>query len=147
MSAFDEPLKSKIQRNATMKRLLFFFGAGCIGAVANSVVLWFFGNHGITGSFGVSISPALTANWLYPRIVWGGIWGLLFLLPLLDSKPISKGTLLSLFPTAVQLFIVFPYQAKKGIAGIALGALTPVFVFIFNWVWGVVTSLTIRYSK
>jgi hypothetical protein len=95
----------------------------------------------------VSIAPALTASWLYPRVVWGGIWGLLFFLPLFNSKPFSKGTLLSLVPTMVQLFIVFPYQANKGVAGMELGVLTPAFVFVFNWIWGVVTSLTIRYSK
>jgi len=130
-----------------MKKLLIFFAAGCLGALANSVVVWLSGDLGITKSLGVSITPALTANWLYPRIVWGGIWGLLFFLPLVNSKPFLKGTLLSLFPTIVQLFIVFPYKAKKGVAGIELGLLTPALVFVFNWVWGVVTSLTIKYSK
>jgi hypothetical protein len=128
-----------------MKRVLIFFAAGCLGAFANSLVVWLFGDLGINKSLGVAIAPALTANWLYPRIVWGGIWGMIFFLPLLNSKPFSKGTILSLFPTIVQLFIVFPYKAKKGVAGIEL--LTPVLVFVFNWVWGVVTSLTIRYSK
>jgi hypothetical protein len=130
-----------------MKRLLIFFAAGCLGALANSLVVWLSGDLGITKSLGVSIAPALTANWLYPRIVWGGIWGVIFFLPVFNSKPFAKGTILSLFPTMVQLFIVFPYQAKKGIAGIELGALTPAFVFGFNWVWGVVTALTIKYSK
>ena len=130
-----------------MKNLLIFFAAGCLGALANSLAVWLSGDLGITGFLGVSISPALTAKWLYPRIVWGGIWGLLFVLPLFNSKPFSKGAVLSLFPTIVQLFVVFPYQAKKGIAGIELGMLTPAFVFVFNWIWGVVTSLTIRYSK
>ncbi len=130
-----------------MKRALIFFAAGCLGALANSLTVWLFGELGITQSLGVSISPRLTANWLYPRIVWGGIWGLFFFLPFMNSKPISKGTVLSLFPTIVQLFIVFPYKAKKGVAGIDLGWLTPLFVFIFNWVWGVVTSVTIKLSK
>ncbi|MGB5156651.1 hypothetical protein [Desulfobacterium sp. N47] len=130
-----------------MKRLLILFAAGCLGAFANSVVVWLFGDLGITKALGVSMSPALTASWLYPRIVWGGIWGLLFILPLLNSRPFAKGTILSLFPTMVQLFIVFPYKAHKGIAGMELGVFTPAFVFIYNWVWGVVTSLTIRYSK
>ena len=130
-----------------MKKALIFFAAGCLGAFANSVVVWLFGDFGITKSLGVSISPALTASWLYPRIVWGGIWGWLFFLPLLNSKPLAKGTILSLFPTIVQLFIVFPYKAHKGVAGIDLGVLTPMFVFVFNWVWGVVSSLTIKYSK
>ncbi len=130
-----------------MKRLLIYFAAGCLGGLANSLVVWLFGDLGISRSLGVSLSPALTSSWLYPRIVWGGIWGLLFFLPILNSKPISKGTVLSLFPTMAQLFIVFPYKAGKGIAGIELGILTPALVFVFNWVWGVVTSLTIRYSK
>ena len=130
-----------------MKKALIFFAAGCLGALASSVVMWLFGDLGITKSLGVSISPALTASWLYPRIVWGGIWGLIFFLPLLNSKPLAKVTILSLFPTIVQLFIIFPYKANKGIAGIELGVFTPVFVFVFNWVWGVVTSLTIKYSR
>ena len=130
-----------------MRRVLIFFAAGCLGALANSLAVWLLGDLGITQSLGVSISPRLTPAWLYPRIVWGGIWGFLFFLPFMNSKPISKGTLLSLFPTIVQLFIVFPYKAKKGVAGMELGLLTPVFVLIFNWVWGVVTSVTIKLSK
>jgi hypothetical protein len=58
-----------------MKRVLIFFAAGCLGAFANSVVVWLFGDLGITKSLGVSISPSLTASWLYPRIVWGGHLG------------------------------------------------------------------------
>ena len=130
-----------------MKKLLIFFSAGCLGALANSITVWLFGNIGITSSFGVSIAPALTPGWLYPRIVWGGIWGLLFILPMLQSKLLLKGAVLSLFPTAVQLFVLFPLKAHKGMAGIDLGLLTPLFVLFFNWVWGVVTALTIKFSK
>jgi len=130
-----------------MKTTLIFFSAGCLGALANSIALWLFGYYGITSSFGVSIAPSLSANWLYPRIVWGGIWGLLFILPLLNSKLLLKGTILSLFPTAVQLFVVFPFKAHKGVAGLELGLYTPLFVLFFNWVWGVVTALTLKISK
>ena len=130
-----------------MKKLLVFFAAGCLGALANSITVWLFGDLGITASTGVSISPSLTASWLYPRIVWGGLWGLLFVLPMLQSKPILKGSLLSLFPTVVQLLVVFPYKTRYGIAGLELGILTPVFVLFFNWVWGVVTALTIRFTR
>jgi hypothetical protein len=130
-----------------MKKILIFFAAGCLGALVNSLVVWSIGDLGITRSLGVAISPALKPGWLYPRIVWGGIWGFLFFLPVLNSRPFYKGTLLSLVPTMVQLFVVFPYQTKNGIAGIKLGILTPALVFVFNWVWGVATSLTIKYSK
>jgi hypothetical protein len=130
-----------------MNKLLIFFAAGCLGALANSVAVWLFGDLGITGAAGVSISPALSPNWLYPRIVWGGIWGLLFILPVLNTRLLAKGAVLSLFPTAIQLFVVFPYKANKGLAGLELGLLAPVFVLFFNWVWGVVTAATIKLAK
>jgi hypothetical protein len=130
-----------------MKKLLVFFAAGCLGALANSVTVWLFGSLGITEALGVSIAPSLTPSWLYPRIVWGGIWGLLFVLPMLESKLFLKGGVLSLFPTAVQLFIVFPLKAKQGMAGLDLGLYTPLFVLFYNWVWGFVTAFTIRLSS
>ena len=130
-----------------MKKLLIFFAAGCVGALANSLTVWLFGDLGITSSFGVAIVPKLSPGWLYPRIVWGGIWGLLFILPMMQSKLFLKGAILSLFPTAVQLFVVFPMKANKGMAGLELGLYTPLFVLFFNWVWGFVTALAIKTAK
>lgn len=127
-----------------MNKILVFFAAGCLGALANSLAVWFFGDFGITSLFGVSISPSLTPEWLYPRIVWGGLWGLVFVLPIFKSNLFLKGTVLSLFPTIVQLFVVFPFKANKGMAGLELGLYTPLLVLFFNWVWGVVTALTIK---
>ena len=130
-----------------MRKLLIFFAAGCLGGLANSFAVWLFGYFGITSFFGVSMAPSLSPSWLYPRIVWGGIWGLIFILPMLKSKLLIKGAILSLFPTAIQLFVVFPLKAKKGIAGIDLGLYTPLFVVFFNWVWGFVTAITIKIEK
>jgi hypothetical protein len=129
-----------------LKKTMICFSAGCIGALANSVVAWWLGDFGITAKLGVSMAPALTPAWLYPRIVWGGIWGLLFLLPMLSSKPVLKGSILSLFPTIVQLFVVFP-RAHRGFGGIELGVLTPLVVLFCNWIWGVVTAMAVRMSR
>jgi hypothetical protein len=130
-----------------MKKMMMYYAAGSLGALANSLTVWAFGHWGITRSFHVSLAPALTPEWLYPRIVWGGLWGLLFLIPMLNSRLLVKGSLLSLFPTAVQLFVIFPVVAHKGIAGIKLGQYTPVFVLFYNWVWGVVTAMTIKWVR
>ena len=130
-----------------MRKLLIFFAAGCLGGLANSIAVWVFGYWGITSFLGVSIAPSLTPAWLYPRLVWGGIWGLFFILPIYKSKLLLKGSILSLFPTAVQLFIVFPLKANKGIAGVDLGLYTPVFVLFFNWVWGFVAALAIKIER
>jgi len=132
---------------AQVRIVLIVFAAGAVGALANSLAVWLFGHFGITAALGVAIAPELSAHWLYPRIVWGGLWGLLFLLPMLQTRLFARGTLLSLFPTAVQLFVIFPFVTHKGMGGLDLGLLTPAFVLFFNWVWGTVTAFTVRSSK
>ncbi|MFV2032502.1 MAG: hypothetical protein ACC663_08400 [Gammaproteobacteria bacterium] len=127
-----------------MKKLLFFFAAGCVGGLAYGLSVWILGRSGITSAFGVSIHASLTPAWFYPRIVWGGIWGMLFILSISNSSLLWKGTVLSLIPSAVQLFVVYPLIDNRGIAGFELGLLTPLLVLFFNWVWGVATALTIK---
>lgn len=127
-----------------MKTLLQCYAAGSLGALANSLTVWLFGFLGLTAWSGVSIAPALTPQWLYPRLVWGGIWGLLFVFPRIRAQPMRYAALLSLLPTLVQLFVVFPFKANKGVAGLDLGLLTPLFVIFFNLVWGWVTALSLR---
>ncbi|MBC8443555.1 MAG: hypothetical protein H8D81_00405 [Deltaproteobacteria bacterium] len=128
------------------KQMSLMFAAGAVGALANSLVVWIFGAKGITTGFGVQIAPLLTAKFLYPRLVWGGLWGFLFLLPMLENRLFARGLVMSLGPSLVQLFIIFPKVAGKGFLGIELGALTPVFVLIFNAIWGLVTALWLKWT-
>jgi hypothetical protein len=130
---------------AIPQKFTVFFAAGCLGGLVNSLGVWLFGLLGITTTLGVSIAPQFTPPWLYPRIVWGGLWGFLFFLPGLTYQPFQRGLLLSFAPTLVQLFVVFPLQAQKGMMGLELGTLTPVFVIIFNAIWGIVTAYWIDY--
>ncbi|NIQ96316.1 MAG: hypothetical protein GWO11_04750 [Desulfuromonadales bacterium] len=124
------------------------FCAGIIGALANSTIAWLFGEWGVTMLAGVSISPTFTLDWLYPRLIWGGLWALPLFLTLSHSRHrrqwIRKGLWVSLLPTLAQLFYFFPYETPHGTAGLALGALTPVFVLLYNFVWGFVTGMFTR---
>ena len=129
------------------KNLSLVFGAGCLGGLVNSLAVWLSGMYGITSAIGVKIAPQLSAAWLYPRIVWGGIWGVLFLLPLLRRKLLIQGLIYSLGPTLVQLFVVFPMKANKGMMGLDLGTLTPLAVVVFNAVWGVTAAVWLRWAK
>jgi hypothetical protein len=129
------------------RKISIVFGAGCLGGLANSLGIWVCGFYGITAAFGVKIAPQLSAPWLYPRIVWGGIWGLLFLLPLWQKRFLIRGLIFSLGPTLVQLFIVFPMQANKGVMGLDLGSLTPVAVIVFNAIWGLTAAIWLRWTK
>ncbi|NIW86847.1 MAG: hypothetical protein GWN09_09705 [Gammaproteobacteria bacterium] len=123
-----------------LRSCAFAYAAGSVGGLANSIAVWLFGAIGITAALGVAIGPALTPPWLYPRLVWGGIWGALLLLPILRRRVVLRGLLFGLGPTIVQLGIVLPIKAQKGMLGLELGTLTPVFVLIFNSVWGIVAA-------
>lgn len=124
------------------------FSAGVIGAFANSLTVWLCGVWGITASAGVAIAPELTAGWLYPRLVWGGIWGLVYFLSVGSRGSrrqwVRKGLWISLLPSLFQLAYVFPEQTPHGFLGLRLGQLTPLFVVGFNLVWGFFTGLFTR---
>ena len=125
------------------RSLSLFFAAGVIGALANSLVVWGAAELGLPQALGVSLAPSVSPAWLYPRLIWGGLWGLLFVLPIALGV-VPRGLLLSLAPSLFQLLVVFPAWAGRGIGGLELGTLTPVFVLFYNAVWGVTASWWVK---
>jgi hypothetical protein len=129
-----------------LKKISYAFSAGALGGLINSVAVWLFGILGITMALGVKIAPHISPEWLYPRIVWGGLWGLLFLIPAMKGSVLIRGFVYSIGPSAVMLFIVFPGMGK-GVYGLKLGTLTPVFVLLFNFIWGAAAAMWYRYCN
>jgi hypothetical protein len=101
------------------------------------------GKVGISDLIGLTMKPEFTAPWLYQRMVWGGLWMLLLLLPLLRDKVLLRGCLFSLLPSAMMLFLVLPGMGK-GILGLGFGAVTPIVVIGLNCIYGMVASLWYR---
>ena len=130
-----------------MKNALVVFAAGCLGALVMCVFMWVFTKYGITHDLGVRISGSIAPQWMYPRIVIGGLWGLLFLLPILSGSLLARSFLISLFPALIQLFVIYPFYEGKGVAGWTLGALTPFLVLLFYWVWALSTAIVLRLAK
>jgi hypothetical protein len=130
-----------------LRKIAVCFSAGGLGGLINSLVVWLAGLTGISAALGVGIAPPLTAPWLYQRIVWGGLWAFLFLLPVMKSSPYLAGLVWSLGPTIVQLCVIFPFVANKGFFGLELGMLTPLLVVVFNAVWGVVAAFVLVKSE
>ena len=122
------------------RNLSLAFSAGCLGGLANSIVVWASGTLGITAALGVKIAPALTLPWLYPRIVWGGIWGFLFIISIPGLSWWMRGLVFSLGPSLVVMLVLFPRNPLVGEFGLGLGTLTPAFVLVFNAVWGLVAA-------
>lgn len=115
------------------------FTGGALGAFLGCVFIWLLGRAGITAWLGVSLRPQFTALWLYPRLVWGGLWALLLILPFLRQKTALRGMAMSLAPTTMMFILVFP-EMGLGIMGLRAGLLTPLLVLLLNFGYGLMAS-------
>ena len=124
----------KLLRNSSLA-----FTGGAIGAFVDSVNIWLMGTSGTSDMIGISMKPAFTTPWLYKRMIWGGIWMLLLLLPILKNRICLRGMLCSLAPSAMMLLVVLPAM-KPGDFGTGFGILMPAVVIILNCIYGTVAS-------
>lgn len=123
-----------------IRRISAAFTGGALGAFIDSFNIWFMGKAGISDLIGLSMKPEFTAPWLYQRMVWGGIWMLLLILPVLNQRAFLRGCLFSLLPSAMMLFLVLPGMGK-GTFGFGFGTITPAVVVGLNCIYGLVASL------
>lgn len=124
------------------------FCAGMLGALCSSLIAWKSGQMGIPAMLDVRMAPALKPAWIYSQMVWGGIWGLTYFLavgPLRSRRHWArKGLWISLLPTLFQLLVVYPKMTGHDWLGLSLGQFTPLFVFIYNLIWGLLTGIFCR---
>ncbi len=135
----------------TLKALSFTFSAGVFGAVMNMIAVVMFSHFGWAAAVGyklqVNLSPPGIYQWIYQRLIWGGLWGFLFLFPFLRSMPPVRIVVFAMAPTLFQLLVVFPYLANKGFLGLDLGQSTPLFVIGFNIVWALFAEIWLKIAS
>ena len=125
--------------NKIIRNISLAFTGGLLGGLVDSVNIWFMGKSGISDLIGLTMKPEFTPPWLYPRLVWGGIWMLLLLLPWWQRRTLLRGLLYSLPPSAMMLFVVLPGMGK-GVLGLGFGLVTPLVVIGLNGIYGMVAS-------
>lgn len=123
-----------------LRKLSGAYAGGGAGTLVALGVLWLLGRAGLTGRFDISLRADLTPGALYWQLVWGGIWGLLFLLPFWKGYPVRRGILFSLAPVAAVLLLVFP-RWGKGYFGLEYGSYAPLLVLALGLLWGTVAAL------
>ena len=135
----------------TMKALSFTFAAGVFGAIMNGLAVILFSHYGWAVAAGyklqVMLSPPGIYQWIYQRLVWGGLWGFLFLLPYFRAMPPVRIVVFALVPSMFQLLVVFPYMVNKGFFGLELGQSTPLFVISFNIVWALFAEIWLKVTS
>lgn len=132
----------------TLSLMCVCFCAGLIGGLGSATTAWLFGSWGIPDLLGVRMSPVFNKTWLYPQLVWGGLWGLVYFLTVGGRTSrrhwVRKALWLSLLPSAFQLFVVSPYWTQQGLLGMRLGDFAVLFVVFFNLMWGLLTGIFSR---
>ncbi len=118
-------------------QLSLSFAAGVVGAVVNMLAAWMLSRMGVFHMLGCNLSVSADKPWIYSHIVWGGIFGLFLVLPVLTNSVLKRGLLLGLLPAACQLFVVFPIFLGQRLMGLNHGLTTPLFVLFLNLLWGV----------
>jgi len=123
-----------------LQRLATAYFGGALGAIVNSLAVWLLAEAQLLSAAGIGVHPELTWAWIGKRMLWGSLWGLGYpLVHSLEKSAWKAGLLLSLAPTAAQLFYFYP-QSGSGMAGLEAGNLTPVLVLLSNGLWGWVVS-------
>jgi hypothetical protein len=128
------------------RNLSLIFAAGCFGGLLKGLVAWGFGASGLCALLGSGFAPPLTLPWIYSHVIWGGLWGLLFLLPIKGLSYYSLGVIYSLPQTLVTLLVLMP-KMHRGWLGLELGYLTPVLFVFFGFIWGIATAFWLKWSR
>lgn len=113
------------------------FGAGVLGAFARTLAFWLMAFSGLSAAIGFPFSASLSPESLYPRLVWGGLWALLFLLPVPRKVWWLRGLFFSLVPSLVWLVQTHLSHALDTLLADGKVFLT---VLAGNAIWGLITA-------
>ncbi|WP_308364577.1 MULTISPECIES: hypothetical protein [unclassified Microbulbifer] len=125
-----------------LRNLSFSFTAGALGGLCYLLALWLMGRYGFMHWVGVDLGYGLSRYFIYHYVIWGGICGLIFLLPWRRSW-VSRGFFLSLVPAGILLLLLMPMQGN-GLFALYRGALAPLVVVLACAAGGIAASGLLR---
>jgi hypothetical protein len=114
---------------AIFRQLTLAFGAGAFGSIILALVAFVLARLGVPQGIGAS-SPPADLPFFYRLLVWGGIWGFLFVLPVLMRAWWLKGIVIGLLATAALIFFFSP--ALQGAPAAQIG-----YIIVLNSIWGI----------
>lgn len=117
---------------------------GVVGSLGVSLVFWLLTASKLFAMFGIQMgTPADLLPWIIRRAVEGGIFGLLFLVPVMkNSYQWQRGLLFGLAP-ALKLWFWDYVRAGLGPFGIGLGLAVPILALFFSLLWGLLSGVVL----
>lgn len=129
-----------------IRNISIVFAAGCVGGLLKSLMVAFMGASGLFEAFGIKFSPVSDPGLFYQRVISGGIYGFLLLIPLLARRPVWRGLAFSLLPTVLEWSMLYPFQSS-GMLGQDAGLATPMMMLVINGFWGIAASYWLKISR
>lgn len=121
------------------RRAALYYAAASLGGLAVVLTACSLSQLGVPRAVGVAVNPPLELGWIYRAMVWGGIWGFIFLLPIAIRPLWLKGLVLTLAPVLAALIYFGP--ARGGVIfALDKGELAPFYIYLINIPWGLVTA-------
>jgi multidrug transporter EmrE-like cation transporter len=120
------------------------YSAGSFAAFLSSLAMHLGASGGLHRAFGLALRPGFDTNWLFPRIVWGGLVGMLFAFPLPLRFSWIGLFAITVALTCLQLFVVYPIWEGMGYLGLRYGWAMPFFCFGYTAIYVIGTSLSLR---
>ncbi len=131
---------------SNLPNLFRAFSSGAIGGVANVAAIAILGATGIIALMGIKAPDPQMPAFLYKQMVWGGLWGLLLVTPVLKDSWWQRGLLLGVLASGAALFYFLP-RAGADMMGLNMGNLMPVLVLAVNWAYGLAAAWTYQRSS
>ena len=115
--------------------------AGGISALLTSVLIWVCTLTGLFAILAIPVAaPPDSGAWFAWRTLWGAVFGVFFLIPLLvEVRESVRGLLVSIVPIAKLLLWDYP-QGPEGWFGLNLGPLLPITAVVLWLIWGVLAG-------
>jgi hypothetical protein len=115
------------------RHLSIAFAAGALGAIVLGIFLLVLRDTGTLANLGIRTPPARMPQFLYSRMVWGGIWALLFVLPVMTRQWLLRGVVVGVLASLAAIFYFNPAWKNAAFGFVIL-------IFVANAVWGIVAA-------
>ena len=138
--------------NINLRNLSVVFTGGAIGGFFTALAVYIFVTTGIVASLGSAIQLEYHPIWFidppfnYRLMVWGGFFGILFLLPFARKMVWWHwGLIVGGIAGSASLFVMFPIKYGMDMfAGMPLGPGTVPWIIFFNLFYGIPTAYFVK---
>jgi hypothetical protein len=131
-----------------LREFALCFAAGAAGGMAKGLLVLACSYFPVSAVLGRHLASALHPqnlphdNGLYARVVWGGLYAFVFLLPVARNSLLFSGLLWGAVITLLQ-WVVLPLLH----GGLNFSLMPVVATLILNSAWGLVTALMLRWTR